>query len=428
MKHSMDFTTRTNGKMNGQSSVQAQLKEHRIALFAGAYNHIEDGVSLTLNRLVKHLEENGASVLVFAPTCADPPIRHYGTLVAVPSFMAPGRPEYRLSLGLPAEARRRLKAFQPTLFHLATPDFLGYRALRLAKRWNIPVVASFHTHFSSYLKYYKLGAIEDPLWSWGRWFYRRCQQIYVPTESIADMLRQRRIETEIRIWPRGVDATLFNPAKRSLEWRRGLGIEDDEIVVTFISRLVWEKGVTVYADVIESLMRDGIPHRSMIVGDGPARATLEQKLPNSIFLGYLSGEEIARSYASSDIFVFPSETETFGNVTLEAMASGLPAVCADAAGSNSLVLDGKTGFLAPPKDSEAFAAHVKRLILDEDLRNRLSKAAFEASSSYSWPNNLSRVMTYYDEVLGNPVSSNGLASEPLELPAVRSQQPVSLSY
>ncbi len=424
----MNISTDVAIKTNGKSPVQARKKEQRIALFAGAYNHIEDGVSLTLNRLVKHLEENGASVLVFAPTSADPPIQHNGTLVAVPSFVAPGRPEYRLSFGLPAEARRRLKAFQPTLFHLATPDFLGYRALRLAKNWNIPVVASFHTHFSSYLKYYNLGAIETPLWSWGRWFYGRCRQIYVPTVSIADMLRNRKIESEIRIWPRGVDSTVFNPVKRSPGWRRGLGIEDDEIVVTFISRLVWEKGVNVYADVIEALTRDGIPHRSIIVGDGPARATLERKLPNSIFLGYQRGEEIARSYASSDIFLFPSETETFGNVTLEAMASGLPAVCADASGSNSLVQNEKTGFLAPPGDSEAFTAHVKRLILDDDLRSRQSKAAFEASSAYSWPNILSRIMTYYDEVLGNPVSSNGRANAPVEVPAARSQQPVSLSY
>ena len=113
---------------------------------------------------------------------------------------------------------------------------------------------------------------------------------------------------------------------------------------------------------------------------------------------------------------------------LEAMASGLPAVCANATGSNSLVLDGETGFLAPPKNPEAFAAHVRKLILDKDLRNRQSNAAFEASSSYSWPNILSRVMTYYDEVLGNPVSTNGLASSEVGLPAVRSQQPVSLSY
>jgi len=186
--------------------------------------------------------------------------------------------------------------------------------------------------------------------------------------------------------------------------------------------------VVYYTDVIESLTRDGIPHRSIIVGDGPARETLEKKLPNSIFLGYQRGEEIARSYASSDIFLFPSETETFGNVTLEAMASGLPTVCADAPGSNSLVTHGETGFLARPRDVESFAAHVRNLILDADLRNQQSRAAFEASSAYSWPNNLSRVISYYDEVLGNPASSNGLANAPVDVSTARSQQPVSLSY
>lgn len=389
-------------------------KPRRIALFTGVYNHIADGVSLTLNRLVEHLESIGDEVLVFAPTNESPLVQHKGTLVPVPSFMAPGRPEYLLTTGIPSEARQRLRDFRPTLFHIATPDFLGFRALRLAKSWNMPIVTSFHTHFSSYLKYYKLGAIEDPLWMWGRWFYGRCDQIYVPSMSIARMLRKRGIETDVRLWPRGVDSAFYNPGKRSMEWRRSIGISDNEVIVTFVSRLVWEKGLGVFADVIESLSRDGIPHRSVIVGDGPARHVLEERLPGTIFVGFKRGEELATAYASSDIFLFPSDTETFGNVTLEAMASGLPTVCADASGSDALVLPGKTGYLVPPGESQQFAVYLRELVLNEDLRKAYSRAATDAAIEYHWPSILARLVGYYDELVGRVTSSIGKPRVPYE--------------
>lgn len=372
----------------------------RIALFTGAYNHIADGVSLTLNRLVEHLEKNGSEVLVLAPTCDDPPIEHKGTLAAVPSIAAPGRPEYRLATGFPSHLKRRVKKFRPTLFHIATPDILGFKALRLARSWGIPVVASFHTHFSSYLKYYKLGSIENILWKYGRWFYKNCEQIYVPSESIVDVLRQQGIENGVRLWPRGVDMNVFNPQKRSIAWRRHFGISDHEVVVSFVSRLVWEKGLDIYADVIGNLSREGIPHRSIIIGDGPARKTLEKRLPGTIFAGYRRGEDLSAAYASSDVFLFPSDTETFGNVTLEAMASGVPTVCADAFGSRALVSSGKTGYLAPPGNAAVFTDYVRELVVNNRLRAELGHGAFEKAQEYTWDSILTRISGYYDEMLG----------------------------
>jgi len=372
----------------------------RIALFTGAYNHIADGVSLTLNRLVEHLEKNGSEVLVLAPTSEDPPIEHKGTLAAVPSIAAPGRPEYRLATGFPSHLKRRLKRFRPTLFHIATPDILGFKALRLAHNWGIPVVASFHTHFSSYLKYYNLGGIENILWKYGRWFYKNCSQIYVPSESMIDVLRQQGIENGVRLWPRGVDMDVFSPQNRSIAWRRRFGISDHEVVVSFVSRLVWEKGLDIFADVIENLSREGVPHRSIIIGEGPARKILEKRLPGTIFAGYRRGEDLSAAYASSDVFLFPSDTETFGNVTLEAMASGIPTVCADAFGSRALVVSGKTGYLAPPGNSESFTKHVRELVRNNDLRTALGQGAFERAQKYTWDAILTRINGYYDEMLG----------------------------
>src|SRR5690606_11649352 len=334
----------------------------RVALFTGAYNHIADGVSLTLNRLVSFLQRHDTETLVFAPTVDDPPVNHAGTLVPIPSIPLPGRPEYRASLGLPRSARATLKHFRPNVVHIATPDFLGYKALRLAERWKIPVVASYHTHFSSYLKYYGFGGLESVMWRYLQNFYSRCRHVYVPSPSMAEVLRSHGIESGLRLWSRGVDTSRFNPSRRSNEWRRSMGVGDDEILVSFIGRLVWEKGLRVFADVIQNVEQRGIPHRSMIVGEGPALTELRERLPSTLFTGYLEGTALARAYASSDVFLFPSDTETFGNVTLEAMASGVPTVCADATGSRTLVEHGETGLLVPAGNSAAFTEAVLHLI------------------------------------------------------------------
>ena len=378
---------------NGQ--VRADTAGIRVALFTGAYNHIADGVSLTLNRLVDYLERNGVQVRVFAPTIDDPPIQHAGRLVPTPSIAMPGRNEYRISLGLPRRARKELDAFAPTIIHIATPDLLGRSALRYAERNGIDAVSSYHTHFGSYLKYYHMEFLEDRVWRYLRKFYGACEHVYVPSPSMADVLRLHGINDGLLYWPRGVDTDRFHRRHRSLEWRRELGIADTDVVIGFVSRLVWEKGLDVMVDVARRLRSCECGHRFLIVGDGPARSDLEEQIPDAIFTGYLDGEDLARAYASSDVFLFPSETETFGNVTLEAMASGVPAVCADATGSNALVEHGVTGFLAPPTDSALFERYVRSLIEDSSLRGRLSDASRERAKEYAWDAVLERMLNYY---------------------------------
>ena len=386
-------------KVNGNALPGAALAGERIAIFSGAYNHIADGVTMTLNRLVAHLHEQGAEVLVFAPTIPDPPVEHVGEMVPVPSFHFYGYPDYIVSTGLSPEARNRLDAFNPTLIHVATPDYLGFKALRYARKHGIPLVSSYHTHFATYLEYYWVPFTVGMLWKYLRWYYARCEHLYVPSESMAEVLRDYGVTRGIRLWQRGVDRDRFNPGHRSTAWRQSLGIVDDEVVITFVSRLVWEKGLRVYAEVIEGLTARGVPHRSLIVGDGPARAELVERLPETIFTGHLEGDALSRAYASSEIFLFPSDTETFGNVTLEAMASSLPAVCADATGSRSLVADGETGFLAPPFDASRFLEAVERLALDHTLRRTMSRKALERAQSYAWDAVMDRIVGYYVELL-----------------------------
>jgi glycosyltransferase involved in cell wall biosynthesis len=370
----------------------------RIALFTGAYNHIADGVSLTLNRLVAFLVREGAIVRVYAPTMANPAFQHAGTLVPVPSISAPGRPEYRISLGFGWNAHEDLTDFAPHLFHIATPDLLGRAALRAARSTGTPIVASYHTHFASYLSYYRLGFLESTVWSYLRWFYSQCRHVYVPSQSMIAVLESHGIKGNLRIWPRGVDAELFNPSRRSMEWRDGLVVAANEILITFVSRLVTEKGLDVVIDVSNRLSKKGVPHRILFIGDGPERNHLEKALPDAIFTGHLTGEPLAIGYASSDIFLFPSDTETFGNVTLEALSSGLPVVVANATGSSSLVHDGINGFLAEPGNSESFLDKVETLIANPELRRTMGMRARESAEAYEWDRVLRQMVEYYEEI------------------------------
>lgn len=383
----------------------------RVALFAGAYNHIADGVSLTLNRLVAHLEtQDDTAVRVFAPTTSTPALDHAGTLCPVPSLSAPGRSEYRVSLGLSSTAKAALNAFDPTLFHIATPDLLGYHALQTARRRNRPVVASYHTHFSSYLKYYRLTALEPLLWRYLQTFYAQCRHIYVPSSAMADILRAHGITEGLRPWERGIDTDRFHPRHRSMDWRRERGMADDEVVLGFVSRLVWEKGLAMLPKIRAALHERGLRVRLLIVGDGPARAALEEALPDAYFTGFLTGDALATAYASSDVFVFPSDTETFGNVTLEAMASGVPTVCADAVGSRDLVDEGTTGALCTPGDVRAFAAALAPLLTDAERRTAMGQAAYQRAQSYTWSALLHRMDRYYDAALqaeAAPVAQHG---------------------
>ena len=371
----------------------------RVALFTGNYNHIEDGVSRTLGRLVGYLEERGHRVLVIGPTVSDPPLEQPGTFVEAPSTSFPARPEYRLTTGFPTALRRRVEAFVPHLVHVASPDVLGHRAVTWGRKQGLPVVSTYHTHFPSYLGYWGPGWLEPLSWVVARRFYGHCDEVYVPTPTLLDELRDHGIDTTLRLWPRGIELDRFRPARRSEAWRAGRGFELSDVVVSFVSRLVKEKGLDVFIEVVRRLQQSGAPVRALVVGDGPERESLQSALPRAVFTGHLGGEELATAYASSDVFLFPSETETFGNVTLEAMASGLAVVCADAAGSRSLVQDGVTGLLCSPRDAGAFEAAVRRLIDHPALRAEMGGAAREAARAYDWPTVLGTMETYYRDLL-----------------------------
>ena len=358
--------------------------ELRIALFSGNYNYVRDGANQALNRLVEYLLRQGAQVRIYAPTVAQPAFPPTGDLVSVPSVAIPNRKEYRMSLGLSPAVRRDLKAFAPNVVHVSAPDPSGHRAVSWARSRGIPVLASVHTRFETYFRYYNMAWIEPLIEAIMRRFYRRCDALVVPSESFAQVLREQRMNYDIDIWSRGVDRPIFNPARRSLEWRRSLGIADDMFVVGFLSRLVMEKGLDVIADTLDELKRRDVRFKALIVGDGPARSWFETRLPEAHFTGHQTGEDLGRAVASMDVMFFPSETEAFGNVTLEAMACGVPVVAAQATGSASLVLDNISGKLIPPGAIRQFADALQAYAGDHELRTRHGAAGDRHAADFGW--------------------------------------------
>lgn len=367
----------------------------RVALVAGSYANIKDGMTLTLNRLVAYLNGQGVRTLVFAPE-ARPAFAYQGRVIPVPSAPIPLRQEYRLALGLPERPRRRLRGFDPDVIHLATPDLLGHEALRIGRELGAPIVGSYHTRFESYLEHYGLGFLAPEAARCIRRFYDGCKEVYVPSESMAEALRASGATFDIRLWTRGIDNSRFDPAKRSQAWRARKGFSPDEVVVSFVGRLVREKRLATFAGALQRLQARGIACRALVVGDGPDREKLQRQLPQAVFAGFLEGEDLATAYASSDIFLFPSDSETFGAVTLEAMASGLPTLCADATGSRSLVVQGVTGELHAADDCDGFARAVAGLVADPDRRRRMGEAARRRSLGFSWDEAMQLILGRYE--------------------------------
>ncbi|WP_298464760.1 glycosyltransferase family 1 protein [uncultured Erythrobacter sp.] len=362
-----------------------EISDLRIALFSGNYNYTRDGANQALNRLVGSLLEKGAKVRVYSPTVEKPAFEPTGELIGTPSIGMPfGRGEYRIPTGLGSRAKRDLARFKPNIVHVSSPDPSGHAALRWAQDHDVPVLASVHTRFETYPRYYKLGFLEPLVVKMLRRFYNRCDALVAPSQSMIDELLAQKMHDDIGLWSRGVDRTIFAPEKRDLEWRRSLGLADDDVAIVFLGRLVMEKGLDVFAETIVQMRKRQVPHKVLVIGDGPARGWFEEALPGGIFAGFKTGGELGQALASGDVFFNPSITETFGNVTLEAMACGLPVVAAGATGASSLVHDGETGRLVPPGDAAAYAEAIAPYCTDHALRAEHGEAGAARACEYSW--------------------------------------------
>lgn len=341
-------------------------------------------MSRTLARLFGTLEERGIDFKVFSPFVPDDSVPWSGRVRPLRYVRFPLYADYRVSLPhVTRGLRADLAEYSPDLVHVVSPTPGAAWAQGWAERNGVPVVASFHTHFVSYFRYYGVAPFERFGWKVLRRFYARCERVYAPSMSIIEELRREGIGG-LELWSRGIDLSGFSPTHRSPALRSEAGAGDATPILLLVSRLVKEKDLADLIAVDHELRRRGVAFRLVLVGGGPMRRELEARLPGAHFAGHRTGAELSRWYASADVFVFPSTTETLGNVVLEALASGIPAVVVDRGGPQDLIDHGVNGYVARANDIRDIADRLEPLLRDPDLRARMGSAARESAGSRDW--------------------------------------------
>jgi glycosyltransferase involved in cell wall biosynthesis len=354
-----------------------------------------DGVTRVLYRLLAYLNKHDIKSIFLSPIV---PSDDRGTQFhKVPSITFPLYQDYRFALPGLRYFEQELRAFRPDILHINSPCSLGYAAVTYAQRNRIPVVATYHTHFASYAKYYNVTALEGLSWRYIRKLYNSCQRTFVPSEPILKELHEHGIR-HLEFLPHGVDAEVFNPKLRDQEWKNKIGAQGKHVLL-FAGRLVWEKDLKTLAEAYKLLTEKRSDVVFVLAGDGPVRDDLARQMPEAIFLGHQAQHDLAVAYASSEVFVFPSTTETFGNVTLEAMACGLPPICARAGGAYGIIRDGWNGLLAAPRCSRSLTEKIELLLDNPVLRETISNEAYAFAQQQQWENIFERMFASYDSVI-----------------------------
>jgi len=331
----------------------------RIAYITETYPPEINGVSLSVERTVGFLRARGHAIDLIRPLQPGESARDDAEEWRTSGMPLPLYPDLRLGLAFSWTLAKRFKCSRPDLVHIATEGPLGRAALIGARRHGLPVTTDFRTNFPAYSRYYGAGWLQSTICRYLRDFHNRGQRTFIPSRKMLGELTAHGF-LRLDVVGRGVDSTLFSPTRRSPQLRADWGVSDDQLVLLYVGRLAREKNVELALRAFNSV-RSLLPQtRMVVVGDGPLRAKLEAEFPAARFVGARRGEELARHYASADLFVFPSESETFGNVTLEAMSSGLAVVGFDTAAVADLIVSGDNGFVVAPGDASAFIGTVCR--------------------------------------------------------------------
>ncbi|MDZ7315167.1 MAG: glycosyltransferase family 1 protein [candidate division KSB1 bacterium] len=369
----------------------------RVAYFTESLPPNTDGVVKTLVRLVETLQEQNIDFLFFSPVVPDESYSWRDRVIKVKSVPLFLYKSYQVGLPFFEGITRRLDEFSPDIIHICAPSFLGLTGLNYALKNSLPAVTSYHTHFVDYFSYFGLSWLEPTGWSYLQWFHNKCEMTFAPSPSALAELRRRGIQN-VSLWQRGIELDRFSPHYYNPELRRSIGAEDKPILL-FVGRLINHKDLEDLVEASRILAGRGRDFKLVLVGDGPMRAELEEKLPDAHFTGFLYGKELAQWYASADIFVFPSTTETFGNVILEAFASGIPAVGVAAGGVADIITHHHDGLIAKPKNPRDFASAVERLLLYPHLAKKLGQNARISAQRYNWQEINRQLLDQYQEII-----------------------------
>jgi len=346
-----------------------------------------NGVARTMERMVEGLRARGHAIQLVRPRqgradrAAAAPA--YSELLR-PGVRLPRYPQLRIGLPSGRALRKAWSRERPDIVHIATEGPLGWSALSAARSLAIPVATDFHTNFHSYARHYGLGWLQHAVGRYLRFFHNRGACTLVPTPELAEVLRTHGIR-RLRVVGRGVDHRTFSPERRSARLRAEWGADERTPVALCVSRLAAEKNLALALEAHRA-MRAVHPRALLVlVGDGPLREELRRRAGEGVvFAGAQFGDRLAEHYASADVFLFPSTTETFGNVTLEAMASALAVVAYDYAAARQYLAHGRSGLLAPPADRQAFVGHAVRLAGDLAWARALGRAARAAARQLDW--------------------------------------------
>lgn len=358
----------------------------RIALVTETYPPEINGVAMTLGRQVMDLQSRGHQVQLIRPRQGVSDIATNNAQLEEVLKIGVPIPRYAgLKMGLPAKAAllRLWQLRRPDLVHIATEGPLGWSALAAARKLRLPVSTDFHTNFHSYSQHYGVGWLRRPILAYLRKFHNKACVTLVPTEGIRKELQSHGYRN-LEVVSRGVDTVLFTPARRDEQLRASWGATPDTQVVIYVGRIAPEKNLSLVFKAYAAMRSVNPNSLLVIVGDGPERGALQVQFPNAVFCGMRSGEELARHYAAADVFLFPSLTETFGNVTTEAMASGLAVVAYHYAAAEALLHQGKNGMLAPYNDALKFIAAATELALAPKLAKAMGERARLTALSISW--------------------------------------------
>ncbi|PEP64358.1 MULTISPECIES: glycosyltransferase family 4 protein [Bacillus] len=370
----------------------------RVAIFTDTFTPQVNGVAKTLDRLTLYFQKQNIAYSVFAPqhTAEDDFVANVNKMRSIPLKIL--YPECRFAFPTP-RIKRELLNFQPDIIHVATPFNMGLCGMYYAKKLNIPLVGSYHTDFDSYLQYYKIEFFSNMLWNYLKWFHSSMQKNFVPSPETLQQLTQKGFRN-LYIWGRGVDCSLFHQAYNKDLFRKKYNITAPYIL-SYIGRIAPEKDIETLRTLIHTTIKEQKDNiHWLIAGDGPLAEELRETLPaNVTFTGYLQEENLAEAYACSDLMVFPSATETFGNVVLESLACGTPVVGANSGGVKNIITDGKTGFLCEPKNSNSFLSSIYQLLNNEEMRKQMGIAARFYATTQSWDEIFHGLYMQYEEVL-----------------------------
>jgi glycosyltransferase involved in cell wall biosynthesis len=385
-------------------SLPASPRSRRLAMVTETYPPEVNGVAMSMSRLVNGLHERQHDVQLVRPQQVPAGARE----ARFDEVLTGGCPIPRyphLRMGLPA--RRTLVRLwslrRPDVVHIATEGPLGWSALQAARHLKLPVTTDFRTNFHAYGQHYGIGWLTKPILAYLRKFHNHAQCTMVPTDALRNDLTARGFE-RLHVVGRGVDTRLFDPAKRSSALRRAWDASDDDLVLAYVGRLAAEKNLDAVLAAHDAVRALRPETKLLFVGDGPLRGALRARCPQAIFAGHRSGDDLAAHYASADVFLFPSLTETFGNVTTEAMASGLPVVAFNSAAAGQLIAHGRNGLLAAGADLPAFVRAALPLARDAALRTSLGAAARETACRIDWRSVVVRFESIVSQVIdsGSP--------------------------